>query len=277
MPRVSVIIPNYNHAPFLNWRIDTVLDQTFRDLEILILDDASTDGSQAVIDQYRDRPRVRIEHNEKNSGSVFRQWEKGILATDSEYVWIAESDDWTDPRFLATLIPLLESKPKIGAAYTQSWLADLQFKITGHASCWTDDIDAARWRSNFIAAGRTEIARFLTVKNTIPNASAVLMRRSVLQQVLPIDTSFRLCGDWLHWIRMLAVSDVAFVAEPLNFWRQRSSNARTEKPGVLEWREGERILLHACDVLGLPQAERDRILLAFLRKCWDWATAPAVV
>ncbi len=269
MPKVSVIVPNYRHAPYLHWRIDTILSQTFQDFELLILDDASPDNSREIIEQYRGRERVRILYNEVNSGSVFRQWEKGVNATESDYVWIAESDDWADPRFLERLVPVLDAHPKVGVAYCQSWLTDRESKINGDAVGWTGDLDAERWKKDFIGDGRDEIRRYLLAKNTIPNASAVLMRRSVLAGT-PIDTSFQLCGDWMHWIRMLLNADVAYVAENLNFWRFQSSNARTFPPGVLEWEEGERILLWACDQLRLTDAERDRVLFAHLRRCWQW-------
>lgn len=270
MPKVAVIVPSYRHAPYLHWRIDTILDQTYQDFELLVLDDASPDHSREIIESYRGRPRVRIIHNAVNSGSVFRQWEKGINATDSDYVWMAESDDWADPKYLERMVPVLDAHPGVGLAYCQSWLVNRESQVNGHASCWTEDLDTERWKRDFIAAGREEMRRSLLVKNTIPNASAVLMRRSVLAKTLPIDTSFRLCGDWMQWIRMLAEADIAFVAENLNFWRLQSSNARTEPPGVLEWQEGERILNWACDHLQLVETERDSVLLAFYQKCQVW-------
>src|SRR5512136_264482 len=107
MPRVSVIVPNFNHAPYLTWRIDTILGQTFPDLELLILDDGSTDRSRRIIEKYRGRPRVSIQVNPVNSGSVFRQWEKGLSLAAGDYVWIAESDDWAAPTFLERLVPVL--------------------------------------------------------------------------------------------------------------------------------------------------------------------------
>jgi glycosyltransferase involved in cell wall biosynthesis len=275
MPKVAVIVPSYRHAAYLHWRIDTILDQTYPDFELLILDDASPDNSREIIESYRDRQRVRILHNQENSGSVFRQWEKGINATDSDYVWIAESDDWADVKYLERMVPVLDRHPAVGMAYCQSWLVNRESEINGHASCWTEDLDAERWKRDFIAAGREEIRRSLLVKNTIPNASAVLMRRKVLAKTLPIDTSFQLCGDWMHWMRMLAEADVAFVAENLNYWRLQSSNARTAAPGVLEWQEGERILTWACNQLHLSEGERDSVLLTFFQKCQMWLSESA--
>lgn len=73
-PLISVIIPNYNHALFLKQRIDTVLNQTFQDFEVIILDDCSTDSSREIIEQYRGHSKIsNIIFNDKNSGGVFKQ------------------------------------------------------------------------------------------------------------------------------------------------------------------------------------------------------------
>ena len=71
MPKISIIIPNHNHAPFLPRRIDSVLQQTFQDFELILLDDCSTDESRSVLSLYADDPRVRMEFNRVNSRSTF--------------------------------------------------------------------------------------------------------------------------------------------------------------------------------------------------------------
>ena len=92
MAKVSVVIPNYNHARFLPKRVDSVLRQTFQDFDLILLDDCSTDDSRSILSKYADDPRVKIEFNEVNSGSSFKQWNKGVGLARGEYVWIAESD-----------------------------------------------------------------------------------------------------------------------------------------------------------------------------------------
>jgi cellulose synthase/poly-beta-1,6-N-acetylglucosamine synthase-like glycosyltransferase len=92
MPKVSVIIPNYNHARYLRQRIESVVGQTYQDFEVILLDDCSTDESRSIIDEYARDPRVRIEFNQKNSGNTFKQWNKGVKLARGEYVWVAESD-----------------------------------------------------------------------------------------------------------------------------------------------------------------------------------------
>ena len=120
-PLVSVIIPNYNYAHFIPQRIGTVLGQTYRDIELIILDDASTDNSREAIEKYRGEDRVKhIVFNTSNSGSTFKQWEKGFQLAQGEYIWIAECDDYSDPSFLEQLMKVLEKDPDIKIAFSNS-------------------------------------------------------------------------------------------------------------------------------------------------------------
>src|ERR1700722_3014578 len=109
MPRVSVIVPNYNHARFLRQRLDSVVAQTFQDFELILLDDCSTDESRKILEEYARDPRARLELNEANSGSPFKQWNKGVRLARGKYVWIAESDDYANERFLERLGSRLDS------------------------------------------------------------------------------------------------------------------------------------------------------------------------
>src|ERR1700747_3572036 len=111
MPKVSVIVPNYNHARFLPKRIDSILGQSFQDFELILLDDCSSDDSRSILSQYASNPRVKIDFNEVNSGSAFKQWNKGVHLARGEYVWIAESDDYADPRFFERLVAVLDRDP----------------------------------------------------------------------------------------------------------------------------------------------------------------------
>lgn len=80
MLKVSVIVPNYNHALFLEQRIESILNQTFQDFEVIILDDCSTDNSKKIIEKYRTHPKVsKIIYNDVNSGNTFKQWNTGIF------------------------------------------------------------------------------------------------------------------------------------------------------------------------------------------------------
>lgn len=112
MPTVSVIVPNYCHAPYLEQRIESILQQTFQDFELILLDDCSTDGSREILERYRNHPKVSgIFYNERNSGSPFKQWKKGLSKATGDYVWIAESDDFSSPCFLERCVRILDTRP----------------------------------------------------------------------------------------------------------------------------------------------------------------------
>ncbi|TGV96003.1 glycosyltransferase family 2 protein, partial [Mesorhizobium sp. M2D.F.Ca.ET.145.01.1.1] len=113
--------PNYNYARYLGARLNSIADQTTRPYELIVLDDASTDESVQVIEQFLadcDIP-CRLVVNAQNSGSVFRQWMRGVEMARGDYVWIAEADDLADPGFLAELLPAFE-RDEVVMSYCQS-------------------------------------------------------------------------------------------------------------------------------------------------------------
>lgn len=225
MPKVSVIIPNYNHARFLVQRIQSVLNQTYQDFEVIYLDDASTDDSNEVFANFAGEQRIRAVYNQSNSGSPFKQWNLGIRLAQGDYVWIAESDDYADKRLLAELVDRLDNNPTVGVAYCQSWIVDEYGNTKCNFKEWLDSSDRERWEKDFINIGKQECTQ-LIFTNTIPNASAILIRRSIYQKVGYVDETMSLCGDWLLWSKMLLISDIAFVSEPLNYFRVHSGTVR---------------------------------------------------
>ena len=130
-PKVSVIVPNYNHAPYLQQRLDSIVNQTFRDFEVIVLDDASTDNSREVIETYAGDPSFRFLFNETRKGSAFKQWQKGLERARGEYIWFAESDDCASPHFLGKLLPILENDKSLGLVYCQSYLVDPSSRVLG--------------------------------------------------------------------------------------------------------------------------------------------------
>ncbi|WP_426491052.1 glycosyltransferase family 2 protein [Hymenobacter sp. 102] len=242
-PKISVIIPNYNHGQYLSQRIQSVLGQTEQNLEIIVLDDCSTDNSREVIARFAQQDaRIRVILNEQNSGNTFAQWNKGLAQATGEYVWIAESDDFADPRLLETLSAALEQNPSVGLAYCDSWHVDESGRrVVVHTNTGTE-FQVENWRHSFTAAGHAFIEEHLCNGNVIPNASAVLLRRNITEEVGPAETNFKLAGDWVYWIRVLARCDVAFIAKPLNFFRRHASNVRSRTKPVTVLLEGARMI-----------------------------------
>jgi glycosyltransferase involved in cell wall biosynthesis len=231
MPKVSIVVPNYNHARYLRQRIESVLAQTYRDFEVILLDDCSTDESRLIISEYAKDPRVRIEFNEVNSGSTYKQWKKGIGLALGKYIWVAESDDYADERFLERSVAVLNADPEITFAYCRSWRV-CEGEANTFADDYLDSLDARHWKADFVADGREECRKHFIYANVVPNASAVVFRKMAYERVGGVDECFRLCGDWKLWASMALAGKIAYVVEPLNYFRSHEGSVRNWSKSV---------------------------------------------
>jgi hypothetical protein len=166
-----------------------------------------------------------------------------VNLSNGSLIWIAESDDYCKPEFLAETVSKMQEYPSAGLVFTQSLELD---EISGTE--YISFQDSPRFKRSFQHAyfneGRKEVATKLVHENTIPNASGVLFRKSCYEQVGGANESMKLCGDWFLWVKMLLVSDVYFLAEPLNIFRlthhsvrNKFSKAQTfhERIQILDW------------------------------------------
>lgn len=233
--KVSVIVPNYNHAAFLHERISSIFNQSYQNFELIILDDCSTDNSLAIIEQFKEERAVsHVILNTKNSGSTFKQWEKGLKLAKGEFIWIAESDDFADRQFLEKAVEILNKNYSIGIFQCGCNWVDENGVIL-----FSDSLEIKKG----VTGGREFIKSDMTICNNIFNASAVVFRKNYLS--LPLDsfiTSFAYCGDWIFWIKILEKSNHHYLNENLNYFRKdplgTSSIAHTK---ALFFTEGVRI------------------------------------
>ena len=229
-PLVSVIVPNYNHADYLDERISTIVNQTYKNIEVLLMDDCSPDESRSVLEQWAAKDdRLEVLFNEKNSGSPFAQWARGSAWAKGKYLWIAESDDACELDMLALHVDALERNEKAVMAYSHSHLVDEEGAFLRD---FREDYgfifgDASRWKSDFTVEGKVEVARSIIFSNTVPNASGVLFRKSVFDQVGAPETNWRLNGDWLFYARLLQHGELQFFAKARNYFRFHERTQRS--------------------------------------------------
>lgn len=230
---VSVAVPNYNYATHLPNRLDSIFTQWQPVREVLLLDDASTDDSLAVAEATAEAAgrALRIIPNSENSGSPFRQWRRAAEEARGEFLWIAEADDESDPRFLARLRARLEADPDCVMAFCDSAAMDADGTLL------SDSYKSyyARSAPGLLAAdatfsGRDFLAKCLAERNLILNVSGVLWRRQPLLDAFArlgdrLET-FRVAGDWYLYAEMLRqpAARIAYVAEPLNRHRRHGGS-----------------------------------------------------
>lgn len=235
MINFSVIIPNYNHAAFLEERINSVIGQILRPYEIILLDDASTDNSREIIEKFRSHPLVtHIVYNETNSGSPFIQWAHGIRMASSGWVWIAESDDIADPNFLKAAQDAISADPGTGIFYSDSALINttsqhLPYKFFAEAK--NRFFNSAKWSSPYCIDGKTDINDSMKWICTVNNSSAAVFRKDLLEEILDKLETFMYHGDWYCELAVAARSRVSYNPAALNQFRfhKESFLGRTNK------------------------------------------------
>jgi glycosyltransferase involved in cell wall biosynthesis len=251
--KVSVVVPNYNYENFLTERLNSIIRQTYKPFEIIFLDDNSQDKSVELAKKILLDSDIsyKIITNKINEG-CFAQWAKGVRETKGDLVWIAEADDSCDPNFLETLVAKF-SDPEVGLAYAQSVRIDEHGKKGNTYLPYLETIPSPenRWRNDYVNNGLNEIRNYLVIKNTIINASAVLMRRDLLLQLGDnIGGGYKQAGDWFTYIKILEKSKIAFAVSPLNFWRSHQNNI-VSRGGANSEERSKQLVSESLDIQNL--------------------------
>lgn len=259
MVAVSVIIPNYNHSAYLKQRIDSVLNQTFQDFELIILDDCSTDDSKIIIERYAQHPKVsHIVFNTINSGGPFFQWEKGINLARGKYIWIAESDDWCEPSLIENLVEGIESDPDCVISYCQMYLINGKNEIKWQSS--------HRYLSEVVDS-KTFIKDYLAIKVSIYNASMAIFKKEAFKHVTKEFTTFKLCGDRLFWIQVARQGKTHISGKVLNYFRKHDKDVSgkafksglnfIEEIRIINWMYSEQIISDRTYALALRKQYKE--------------------
>lgn len=271
-PLVTVIVPNYNHAPYLAKRLESIFAQTYENFEVLLLDDCSSDDSRAVLEEFAARhpDRARTLFNETNSGGVFHQWEKGLAAARGELIWIAESDDWASPNFLEALVPFFQNEV-VQLAYARTLFMD----ASGENQIWSmEEYLAAygpeRWGRGWVETAPNIVRDVFSMTNIIPNVSSALFRRFERLDVLEIDQwrGMRTCGDWMFYLNAIRGGMLAYSPDAQNFYRIHDKNTSvTSHKADQFYREHEDVARCVRRHYHVPAGNLDR-MEANLRDHW---------
>lgn len=225
-PLVSAIIPNYNHEEFLSQRFETVLGQSYENIEIIFLDDNSEDGSLEIAERYKEKypEKIRIFSNDSNSGNVFRQWRKGADAAEGEIIWICESDDFADEHFVEKLVGYFVD-PSVQIAFGR-------IQYCNRAGEFQDGLDGYRERAHSGIWGDTQVrpagwwfTNAFAVSNVIPNVGGCLIRRrNVRDEVWAKAQQFHVLGDWYLYAEWAAGGQIAYSPDAVAYFRQHENN-----------------------------------------------------
>jgi glycosyltransferase involved in cell wall biosynthesis len=264
---VTVVVASYNHAEYLPRRMASLLAQTYADLEIIVIDDRSPDNSVEVLRRYESDPRVTLVVREKNAGWVAVS-NQGIAMASGEYVLFANCDDACEPRMVERLVDAMTRHPSAGIAFCRSLFVDEHDKVLGEDLDIQEPAFQARCATDTLLE-RREMSRFLLHACVIPNLSAALFRSESFARVGALSSDFKACSDWELFFRIAREYDVAYVAEPLNLFRQHATTIRSVMKERDTYDEYFTLLLSEARTLPLSTSERMR---ARLRVMDLWST-----
>ncbi|MBP2547682.1 glycosyltransferase involved in cell wall biosynthesis [Neorhizobium galegae] len=265
-PLVSVIVPNYNHAPYLAERLDSIYRQSYSNVEIILLDDCSRDDSRDVLRDYAARyPERTICHfNETNSGGVFKQWRKGLELAKGDLIWIAESDDYCSDNFLEEMVRCFQTEGvKLAFANTQ-FVRGKEPETIWRLEEYLHELGLAIWGRPFIRSAHALVKAGWVAKNLVPNVSSAVFRHPGQMDLFddPEWLRMRLCGDWVFYLTLVRGGLVAYNPTAVNYYRQHVANTsvNAQKEDIY-YREHEivakRIVsLYAVEPQGLERQEQ---------------------
>mgnify|MGYP000846408935 FL=1 len=261
-PLVSVIIPGYNHAPYLRERIDSVLEQDYPNFEVFLMDDCSSDNSREIMEEYRGKEHIKdILFNDRNTGNTFIQWKKGIVIANGEYIWIAESDDVAEKSFLTKMVAKLQTVADAVYAFSHSTIIGANGELL--PNIWDG---RSRYSHDGIYESRFFCLTRMIFYNAPYNASMVVFRKRFFAEIPDDYLQFRHNGDYCFWLLMSMMGRVLEVNEPLNRFRQhdRKVSADGKDEAFLE---NAAIVDKAITLLRLSSYQQ-RCLKGKYRKRW---------
>jgi glycosyltransferase involved in cell wall biosynthesis len=215
-PHVTLLVPCYNYGRYIPQALDSLLGQTLTDLELIVIDDASTDNTAEVLARYADEPRVRVVHHTTNQRHI-ASYNEGMAMARGKYIGIVSADDYCQRAdALERQVAIFEKHPNVGMVYSAHSMLDPDGSLTVVAH---GERDAVR-------PGLDEF-RSLVWGNYILH-SGTLLRRDIQAQLGPYDPALPQSGDWDFWLRAAAMSDVGYIAEPLYVYRLHPTNMQSK-------------------------------------------------
>jgi len=205
-PLVTVLLPVHNGSAHLRESVDTVLDQSLGDFELLVIDDASTDETPAILASYDDA-RLRVLVNDRNLG-LTPTLNRGIREARGTYIARQDADDLSDPGRLSAQASYLEAHPEVGLLGCSYRRIDEAGRSLGLRPVPTDAV-AIRWRLLFLSAFAH---------------SSVMIRSATLTEVGPYDEAFSYAQDYELWSRIARTREIAAIPDVLTSYRRTATS-----------------------------------------------------
>ena len=226
-PLVSIVFTSFNHKEYLKQALDSLINQSYTNYEIIIVDDCSTDGSQEILLQYDQLEKVSLKLQTINSGSYVKASNYGASFAKGAYLLFAQCDDFSSPNQLENLVKAFSLSPSIGVVWSKSNMVNkegivFEDDFKGREKKFTDQC-----KSDVLMDGG-EMRRFLSYSCVLPNLSAALIKKELYELVGGLSEKYQVASDWAFWLYLSEITDFYYLASPLNNFRQHETTIRSK-------------------------------------------------
>lgn len=231
-PLVSIIIPAYNRQRYIRQCVRSALDQRYQPIEVIVVDDGSTDGTRLILEEFRSDSRfVLLTHPGNANRGQAASLNLGLRRAQGDYINILDSDDFLHPEKLAIEVPFMEGHPEVGLAYSNGYRTDADGHPVGpfHANNHREPNDPN--------------ALLLDCYTLLPGNA--LVRRSAFQRAGNFEESFRAAQDHDMLLRLAETTRLAYLPHHHLFYYRMHDDSISGKGQELRWRTGFEILRRA--------------------------------
>jgi alpha-1,3-rhamnosyltransferase len=218
VPTVSVVVPSFNHAQYIEFTLRSIMKQTLSPSELIVIDDGSSDDSVAVVERVLSDCHFPCELLVRKNRGLSVTLNEGLERSRGRYFAYLGSDDVWLPGFLAARISLLESRPEAVLAYGHAYFIDEDNRIIDSTSDWATYLDG-------------DVREMLLRRTTAPMSPTVVYRRKALDQQRWNETSK--LEDYDLYLRLGELGSFAFDPQPLSAWRWHSANTSWDQEFML--------------------------------------------
>ncbi len=281
-PQVSICIPAYNNADYIVETLDTVMNQTYDNIELVVVDDGSKDDTWNVINKYKEdyeaknpdsTKSIHPYKNEKNLGMA-GNWNRALELCQGEYLKLICADDLMDAALTEREVKILEEHPEVVCVSSDTQFIDLYGNKKGQYK---------RYRKSGVVDGREAVRSCVFTRDKLGAPVANLFRRSVYEEVGGFDPGFIYIIDYDFYMRVYCAGSVYIIHEPLNFFRLRNDSNTGQvlggDKGAIYIGEHRRLITKVSKVLGLKSWQIElsvmiRRLLSFAGNIYLKLTVP---
>lgn len=215
LPLVTVYITNYNYEKFIKQAVESVLNQSFQNFELLIIDDGSTDNSKDIIESYAPDPKIRVVYQQNKGLNITNNI--ALQLASGKYIMRLDADDYLIAEALEKMVKVLQSDDDLGLVFPDYYLVDSENNITAEIK-------------------RHDFGKDVKLLDQPAHGACTMIRTDFLREVGGYDESYSCQDGYELWIKFVTKFKVANINEPLFFYRQHGANLTSNEERILNTR-----------------------------------------